>query len=305
MEVKGLVKDGIISVPGEGLKIITTADLHPLVKDPVKNLQKILEKQQRCPMLEEKVFFSVGIKMTLKEMISFKYVRNSIYRMTENCTCLSRYLDDDDERWTCIVQVSVAEAIATIYELTQPIMRKEIPSIITSIEKVANEFIRLTTPKGETFNTVGLDENADFDAEAFARDMEKQNIEKCLSTGLHTNFVDMLVSESSENSNPSEIMKTLISFHPDCVLCEKVTEAVSRLLIPCELMDSQDAPKQNDDLFIFLSQDETNIMDIHIFDDNEEYRVYQIDVYHAPASQYIKSTYKKTSDFAVSKLNNE
>jgi hypothetical protein len=243
--------------------------------------------------------------MTLKEMISFKYVRNSIYRMTENCTCLSRYLDDDDERWTCIVQVSVAEAIATIYELTQPIMRKEIPSIITSIEKVANEFIKLTTPKGETFNTVGLDENADFDAEAFARDMEKQNIQKCLSIGLHTNFVDMLVSESSENSNPSEIMKTLISFHPDCVLCEKVTEAVSRLLIPCELMDSQDAPKQNDDLFIFLSQDETNIMDIHIFDDNEEYRVYQIDVYHAPASQYIKSTYKKTSDFAVSKLNNE
>jgi hypothetical protein len=302
MEVKGLIK-GLTSSP-EGLKIITTADLHPTIKDPVKNLQKILEKQQRCPMLEEKVFFSVGIKMTLKEMISFKYVRNSIYRMTENCTCLSRYLDED-ERWICAVQVSVAEAIATIYELTQPIMRKEIPSIITSIEKVANEFIRLTTPKGETFNTVGLDENADFDAEAFARDIEKQNIQKCLSAGLHTNFVDMLVSESSENSNPSEIMKTLISFHPDCVLCEKVTEAVSRLLIPCELMDSQDAPKQNDDLFIFLSQDETNIMDIHIFDDNEEYRVYQIDVYHAPASQYIKSTYKKTSDFAVSKLNNE
>jgi hypothetical protein len=303
MEVKGLIK-GLTSSP-EGLKIITTADLHPTIKDPVKNLQKILEKQQRCPMLEEKVFFSVGIKMTLKEMISFKYVRNSIYRMTENCTCLSRYLDDDDERWTCIVQVSVAEAIATIYELTQPIMRKEIPSIITSIEKVANEFIRLTTPKGEDFNTAGLDKDTDFDAEAFARDIEKQNIQKCLSTGLHTNFVDMLVSESSENSNPSEIMKTLISFHPDCVLCEKVTEAVSRLLIPCELMDSQDAPKQNDDLFIFLSQDETNIMDIHIFDDNEEYRVYQIDVYHAPASQYIKSTYKKTSDFAVSKLNNE
>ena len=304
MEVKGLIKDGIISVPGEGLKIITAADLHPTIKDPVKNLQKILEKQQRCPMLEEKVFFSVGIKMTLKEMIAFKYVRNSIYRMTENHNCIFRYLDEG-KTWSCFVNVSVAEAIATIYELTQPIMRKEIPSIITSIEKVANEFIRLTTPNGEAFNTVGLDENADFDAEAFARDIEKQNIQKCLSTGLHTNFVDMLVSESSENSNPSEIMKTLISFHPDCVLCEKVTEAVSRLLIPCELMDSQDAPKQNDDLFIFLSQDETNIMDIHIFDDNEEYRVYQIDVYHAPASQYIKSTYKKTSDFAVSKLNNE
>lgn len=303
MEIKGLIKDGIISVPGEGLKIITTADLHPTIKDPVKNLQKILEKQQRCPMLEEKVFFSVGIKMTLKEMISFKYVRNSIYRMTENCTCLSRYLDED-KRWICAVQVSVAEAIATIYELTQPIMRKEIPSIITSIEKVANEFIRLTTPKGEDFNTVGLDENADFDAEAFARDIEKQNIQKCLSTGLHTNFVDMLVSESSENSNPSEIMKTLIGFHPDCVLCEKVTESVSRLLIPCELMDSQDAPEQNDDLFIFLSQDETNIMDIHIFDDNEKYKAYQIDVYHV-AYQYIKSTYKKTLDFAVSKLNNE
>ena len=302
MEIKGLIKS-VTSSP-EGLKIITAADLHPTIKDPVINLQKILEKQQRCPMLEEKVFFSVGIKMTLKEMISFKYVRNSIYRMTENCTCLSRYLDED-KRWICAVQVSVAEAIATIYELTQPIMRKEIPSIITSIEKVANEFIRLTTPKGEDFNTAGLDENTDFDAEAFARDIEKQNIQKCLSTGLHTNFVDMLVSESSENSNPSEIMKTLISFHPDCVLCEKVTEAVSRLLIPCELMDSQDAPEQNDDLFLFLSQDETNIMDIHIFDDNEEYRVYQIDVYHAPASQYIKSTYKKTSDFAVSKLNNE
>ena len=303
MEVKGLVKNATSS--DEGLKIITTADLHPLVKDPVKNLQEILEKQQRCPMLEEKVFFSVGIKMTLKEMISFKYVRNSIYRMTENCTCLSRYLVDNDKRWICVVQVSVAEAIATIYELTQPIMRKEIPSIITSIEKVANEFIRLTTPKGEDFNTVGLDKDADFDAEAFARDMEKQNIQKCLSIGLHTNFVDMLVSESNENSNPSEIMKTLISFHPDCVLCEKVTESVSRLLIPCELMDSQDAPEQNDDLFLFLSQDETNIMDIHIFDDNDEYRVYQIDVYHAPASQYIKSTYKKTSDFAVSKLNNK
>ena len=302
MEIKGLIKS-VTSSP-EGLKIITAADLHPTIKDPVINLQKILEKQQRCPMLEEKVFFSVGIKMTLKEMISFKYVRNSIYRMTENCTCLSRYLDED-KRWICAVQVSVAEAIATIYELTQPIMRKEIPSIITSIEKVANEFIRLTTPKGEDFNTAGLDENTDFDAEAFARDIEKQNIQKCLSAGLHTNFVDMLVSESSENSNPSEIMKTLISFHPDCVLCEKVTEAVSRLLIPCELMDSQDAPEQNDDLFLFLSQDETNIMDIHIFDDNEEYRVYQIDVYHAPASQYIKSTYKKTSDFAVSKLNNE
>jgi hypothetical protein len=302
MEIKGLIKS-VTSSP-EGLKIITADDLHPTIKDPVKNLQEILEKQQRCPMLEEKVFFSVGIKMTLKEMIAFKYVRNSIYRMTENCNCLSRYLDED-ERWICAVQVSVAEAIATIYELTQPIMRKEIPSIITSIEKVANEFIRLTTPKGEDFNTAGLDKDTDFDAEAFARDMEKQNIQKCLSTGLHTNFVDMLVSESSENSNPSEIMKTLISFHPDCVLCEKVTEAVSRLLIPCELMDSQDAPKQNDDLFIFLSQDETNIMDIHIFDDNEEYRVYQIDVYHAPASQYIKSTYKKTSDFAVSKLNNE
>ena len=302
MEIKGLIKS-VTSSP-EGLKIITAADLHPTIKDPVKNLQEILKKQQRCPMLEEKVFFSVGIKMTLKEMIAFKYVRNSIYRMTENCTCLSRYLDED-ERWICAVQVSVAEAIATIYELTQPIMRKEIPSIITSIEKVANEFIRLTTPKGEDFNTAGLDENTDFDAEAFARDIEKQNIQKCLSTGLHTNFVDMLVSESSENSNPSEIMKTLISFHPDCVLCEKVTESVSRLLIPCELMDSQDAPEQNDDLFIFLSQDETNIMDIHIFDDNEEYRVYQIDVYHAPASQYIKSTYKKTSDFAVSKLNNE
>ena len=302
MEIKGLIKS-VTSSP-EGLKIITAADLHPTIKDPVINLQKILEKQQRCPMLEEKVFFSVGIKMTLKEMISFKYVRNSIYRMTENCTCLSRYLDED-KRWICAVQVSVAEAIATIYELTQPIMRKEIPSIITSIEKVANEFIRLTTPKGEDFNTAGLDENTDFDAEAFARDIEKQNIQKCLSAGLHTNFVDMLVSESSENSNPSEIMKTLISFHPDCVLCEKVTESVSRLLIPCELMDSQDAPEQNDDLFLFLSQDETNIMDIHIFDDNEEYRVYQIDVYHAPASQYIKSTYKKTSDFAVSKLNNE
>ena len=304
MEVKGLIK-GITSSP-EGLKIITTADLHPTIKDPVKNLQEILEKQQRCPMLEEKVFFSVGIKMTLKEMIAFKYVRNSIYRMTENCTCLSRCLEEEngDKRWICVVQVSVAEAIATIYELTQPIMRKEIPSIITSIEKVANEFIRLTTPKGEAFNTAGLDENADFDAEAFARDMEKQNIQKCLSIGLHTNFVDMLVSESNENSNPSEIMKTLISFHPDCVLCEKVTESVSRLLIPCELMDSQDAPEQNDDLFIFLSQDETNIMDIHIFDDNEEYKVYQIDVYHA-AYQYIKSTYKKTSDFAVSKLNNE
>ena len=301
MEIKGLIKS-VTSSP-EGLKIITAADLHPTIKDPVINLQKILEKQQRCPMLEEKVFFSVGIKMTLKEMISFKYVRNSIYRMTENCTCLSRYLDED-KRWICAVQVSVAEAIATIYELTQPIMRKEIPSIITSIEKVANEFIRLTTPKGEDFNTAGLDENTDFDAEAFARDIEKQNIQKCLSTGLHTNFVDMLVSESSENSNPSEIMKTLISFHPDCVLCEKVTESVSRLLIPCELMDSQDAPEQNDDLFIFLSQDETNIMDIHIFDDNEEYKVYQIDVYHA-AYQYIKSTYKKTSDFAVSKLNNE
>ena len=301
MEIKGLIKS-VTSSP-EGLKIITAADLHPTIKDPVINLQKILEKQQRCPMLEEKVFFSVGIKMTLKEMISFKYVRNSIYRMTENCTCLSRYLDED-KRWICAVQVSVAEAIATIYELTQPIMRKEIPSIITSIEKVANEFIRLTTPKGEDFNTAGLDENTDFDAEAFARDIEKQNIQKCLSAGLHTNFVDMLVSESSENSNPSEIMKTLISFHPDCVLCEKVTESVSRLLIPCELMDSQDAPEQNDDLFIFLSQDETNIMDIHIFDDNEEYKVYQIDVYHA-AYQYIKSTYKKTSDFAVSKLNNE
>lgn len=302
MEVKGLVKNATSS--DEGLKIITTADLHPLVKDPIENLQKILEKQQRCPMLEEKVFFSVGIKMTLKEMIAFKYVRNSIYRMTENCTCLSRYLDEG-ERWTCNVQISIAEAIATIYELTQPIMRKEVPSIITSIEKVVNEFIRLTTPKGEDFNTVGLDKDVDFDVEAFARDMEKQKIQKCLSIGLHTNFVDMLVSESNENSNPSEIMKTLISFHPDCVLCEKVTESVSRLLIPCELMDSQDAPEQNDDLFLFLSQDETNIMDIHIFDDNEEYRVYQIDVYHAPASQYIKSTYKKTSDFAVSKLNNK
>ena len=301
MEVKGLVKD--VASSGEGLKIITTADLHPLVKDPIKNLQKILEMQQRFPMLEEKVFFSVGIKMTLKEMIAFKYVRNSIYRFTENRNCLSRYLDEG-ERWTCNVQVSISEAIATIYALTQPIMRKEIPSIITSIEKVVNEFIRLTTPKGEDFNTAGLDENTDFDAEAFARDIEKQNIQKCLSAGLHTNFVDMLVSESSENSNPSEIMKTLISFHPDCVLCEKVTESVSRLLIPCELMDSQDAPEQNDDLFIFLSQDETNIMDIHIFDDNEEYKVYQIDVYHA-AYQYIKSTYKKTSDFAVSKLNNE
>lgn len=302
MEIKGLIKS-VTSSP-EGLKIITAADLHPTIKDPVKNLQEILEKHQRCPMLEEKVFFSVGIKMTLKEMIAFKYVRNSIYRMTENCTCLCRYLVDNDKRWICAVQVSVAEAIATIYELTQPIMRKEIPSIITSIEKVANEFIRLTTPKGEDFNTAGLDKDTDFDAEAFARDIEKQNIQKCLSTGLHTNFVDMLVSESSENSNPSEIMKTLISFHPDCVLCEKVTEAVSRLLIPCELMDSQDAPEQNDDLFIFLSQDETNIMDIHIFDDNEEYKVYQIDVYHA-AYRYIKSTYKKTSDFAVSKLNNE
>ena len=299
MEVKGFTNTEF-----DGFKITTTADLHPTIKDPVKNLQEILEKQQRCAMLEEKVFFSVGIKMTLKEMISFKYVRNSIYRMTENHNCIFRYLDEG-KTWSCFVNVSVSEAIATIYELTQPIMRKEIPSIITSIEKVANEFIRLTTPKGEDFNTVGLDKDADFDAEAFARDIEKQNIQKCLSTGLHTNFVDMLVSESSENSNPSEIMKTLISFHPDCVLCEKVTEAVSRLLIPCELMDSQDAPKQNDDLFIFLSQDETNIMDIHIFDDNEEYRVYQIDVYHAPASQYIKSTYKKTSDFAVSKLNNE
>jgi hypothetical protein len=302
MEVKGLVKD--VRSSDEGLKIITTTDLHPLIKDPIKNLQEILEKQQRCPMLEEKVFFNVGIKMTLKEMISFKYVRNSIYRMTENHNCLSRYLDEG-KRWTCNVQISIAEAIATIYELTQPIMRKEVPSIITSIEKIVNEFIRLTAPKGEDFNTAGLDKDADFDAEAFARDIEKQNIQKCLNIGLHTNFVDMLISENSENNNPSEIMKTLISFHPDCVLCEKVTEAVSRLLIPCELMDSQDAPEQNDDLFLFLSQDETNIMDIHIFDDNEEYRVYQIDVYHAPASQYIKSTYKKTSDFAVSKLNKE
>lgn len=302
MEIKGLIKE--VSSSGEDLKIISTADLHPTIKDPIKNLQEILKQHQRCPMLEEKVFFTVGIKMTLKEMISFKYVRNSIYRMTENNNCLSRY-HDEGERWTCLVQVSVAEAIATIYELTQPIMRKEIPSIITSIEKVVNEFIRLTTPKGEDFNTAGLDKDADFDAEAFARDMEKQNIQKCLSIGLHTNFLDMLISESSENSNPSEIMKTLISFHPDRVLCEKVSDSVSRLLIPCELMDSQDVPKQNDDLFIFLSQDETNIMDIHIFDDNEEYRVYQIDVYHAPASRYIKSTYKKTSDFAVSKLNNE
>ena len=112
MEVKGFTNTEF-----DGFKITTTADLHPTIKDPVKNLQEILEKQQRCAMLEEKVFFSVGIKMTLKEMIAFKYVRNSIYRMTENHNCIFRYLDEG-KTWSCFVNVSVSEAIATIYELT-------------------------------------------------------------------------------------------------------------------------------------------------------------------------------------------
>jgi hypothetical protein len=96
-------------------------------------------------------------------------------------------------------------------------------------------------------------------------------------------------------------MKALISERPDCVLSERLAPAASRLLIPCELLNSMDADEKND-LFIFLTQLETDIMDIHLFDYEENYRAYQIDVYHVPESHIIKTIHEKTLKFALSKL---
>ena len=292
MDVKGLTNTKCISA---------SKDLNPLVKQPIETLDALLKAGERCPMLEEKVFFEVVMNLTLEEIIAFKYVRNSLFRMTDNETCISRFHKDGDE-CNCKVYVSIAEAISTIYELTQPIMRKEIPSIITSIEKVINEFTRLITPKGKDFDTSGLDQNTEFDAEELSRDMEKENIHKCLSNGLHTNYMNTIQCQSSEKENNSELMKALISERPDCILTERLAPTVSRLLIPCELLNSMDANVSND-LFTFLTQSETNIMDIHLFDYEETYGAYQIDVYHVPQSQFIKTTHEKTLNFAMSKLN--
>lgn len=292
MDVKGLTNTKCISA---------SKDLNPLVKQPIETLDVLLKTGERCPMLEEKIFFEVIMDLSLEEIIAFKYVRNSLFRMTDNKTCIRRFHKDGDE-CNCKVYVSIAEAIATIYELTQPIMRKEIPLIITSIEKVINEFTRLITPKGKDFDTSGIDQNTEFDATELSRDMEKENIHKCLSNGLHTNYMNSIQCQSSEKENNSELMKALISERPDCVLSERLAPTVSRLLIPCELLDSMDA-NVNNDLFTFLTQSETNIMDIHLFDYEETYRAYQIDVYHVPVSQFIKTTHEKTLKFAMSKLN--
>lgn len=293
MEVKGLTNT----------KCIWSAKdlVRPEVKQPIETLDILLKTGERCPMLEEKIFFEVIMKLSMEEIIAFKYVRNSLFRMTDNEICINRFHNGGTE-WNCKVYVSIAEAIATIYELTQPIMRKEIPSIITSIEKVINEFIRLITPKGKDFDTSGIDENTEFDAEALSRDMEKENIHKCLSNGLHTNYMESIPCQNSEKENHSELMKALISERPDCVLSERLAPAASRLLIPCELLNSMDADETND-LFIFLTQLETDIMDIHLFDYEENYRAYQIDVYHVPESHIIKTIHEKTLKFALSKLN--
>lgn len=279
-----------------------TKDLNRMVQQPIESVDALLKNHERCVVLEEKVLFPVEMDLTIKELISFKYVRNCIFRSCDNDLNISR-IKNENNTWSFKVFVSIYEAIDTIYQLTQPIMRKEIPSIITSIEKVINEFMRLIIPKGEDFDTTGLDQNIGFDSEDFAREMEKENILGCLSKCLHTNYLEsILTCQNSEKDNNSEIMKALISEHPDLILSERLAPTVSRLLIPYELLNTPDANEKNDDLLIFLSQKETNIMDIHLFDDKEDYRVYQIDVYHNPESQFIKTTHEKTLEFAMSKI---
>lgn len=265
--------------------------------DYVSKLDAMLKAKQRCPILEEKVFFDVYMNMTAKDVISLKYVRAVIFRLMNPSYCIQKNYDG-----SFIVKVSIAEAIDAIYQLTQPIMRKEIPSIITSIRNVIDTFMDLAY-KALTADveTEGLDNNIGFDSKAFAKDMQHENIKKCLSNMLHTNYVDTLPVQDNAQDNQSETCSALISEHPEDVLCEKLTPTACRLIIPYKLLNEPGAII-NYDLFNFICSGEVIFADIHLFKDNENYQCYQIDVLHPLNSSFVNYIHNETLQFAMSKI---
>jgi hypothetical protein len=265
--------------------------------DYVSRLDAMLKLKHRCPILEEKVFFDVYMKMTLKDVISLKYVRAVMFRLMNSAYCVQQNYDG-----SYIVKVSIAEAIDAIYQLTQPIMRKEIPSIITSIRNVIDNFMNLAyRVLNADIETKGLDNNIGFDSKLFAKDMQLENIKKCLANALHTNYIDTIPAQDNVKDNQSELCSSLISEHPEDILCEKLTPSSCRLIIPYNLLNDPDA-LNNDDLFNFICSGEVIFADIHLFKDNENYQCYQIDVLHPLNSSFINQTYGKTLQFAMSKV---
>lgn len=265
--------------------------------DYVSKLDAILKMRHRCPILEEKVFFDVYMKMTLKDVISLKYVRAVMFRLMNSTYGVQQNYDG-----SYIVKVSIAEAIDAIYQLTQPIMRKEIPSIITSIRNIIDNFMNLAYRVLNTdVKTEGLDNNIGFDSKLFAKDIQIENIKKCLANALHTNYIDTIPVQDNVKDNQSELCSSLISEHPEDVLCEKLTPSACRLIIPYNLLNDPDA-LNNDDLFNFICSGEVIFADIHLFKDNENYQCYQIDVLHPLNSSFINHTYSKTLQFAMSKV---
>lgn len=303
LRFRQIIKEcNIMKIEGmTNVKLIQTYVDIPVMKSATENLNQILKKGERCPILEEKIFFDVKMHLSLKELISLKYVRNSLLRMMSNQFNVQR-MDDPNDDDLCIVSVSIADAIEVIYQLTQPIMRKEIPSVITSVQNVINEFIRLTLPSDEEYDTTGMDKETEFDAVEFGKSVLQENIVKCLNIGLHTNFIDSLPSLNNEKENNSELMSALISEHPDCILAETISSGVSRLLIPCEIIEDEQDTQTSRDLYKFLAHPLVNIIDIHLFEHNADYRAYQIDVWHLPDNNFISATYEKTLEFAKSKL---
>lgn len=265
--------------------------------DYVSRLDAMLKMKHRCPILEEKVFFDVYMKMTLKDVISLKYVRAVMFRLMNSAYGVQQNYDG-----SYIVKVSIAEAIDAIYQLTQPIMRKEIPSIITSIRNVIDNFMNLAyRVLNADIETKGLDNNIGFDSKLFAKDMQLENIKKCLANALHTNYIDTIPVQDNVKDNQSELCSSLISEHPEDILCEKLTPSSCRLIIPYNLLNDPDA-LNNDDLFNFICSGEVIFADIHLFKDNENYQCYQIDVLHPLNSSFINQTYGKTLQFAMSKV---
>ena len=265
--------------------------------DYVSRLDAMLKMKHRCPILEEKVFFDVYMKMTLKDVISLKYVRAVMFRLMNSAYGVQQNYDG-----SYIVKVSIAEAIDAIYQLTQPRMRKEIPSIITSIRNVIDNFMNLAyRVLNADIETKGLDNNIGFDSKLFAKDMQLENIKKCLANALHTNYIDSIPVQDNVKDNQSELCSSLISEHPEDILCEKLTPSSCRLIIPYNLLNDPDA-LNNDDLFNFICSGEVIFADIHLFKDNENYQCYQIDVLHPLNSSFINQTYGKTLQFAMSKV---
>jgi hypothetical protein len=149
--------------------------------------------------------------------------------------------------------------------------------------------------------TKGLDNNIGFDSKLFAKDMQLENIKKCLANALHTNYIDTIPAQDNVKDNQSELCSSLISEHPEDILCEKLTPSSCRLIIPYNLLNDPDA-LNNDDLFNFICSGEVIFADIHLFKDNENYQCYQIDVLHPLNSSFINQTYGKTLQFAMSKV---